>query len=209
MGFQTKEKLRAELRSFFGLTILNLVIAALVLGLGISTTITHLLDVIETENLLPLSVLLMGLGVAALAAGFYWIIQVAQIVDGVDDLKAANDRLGKGDGEQATSLFIDMLAYYRSNKTTVSRMAVLGKIGGALFLIVGAIGLVQAGVSIISSGVLADNLSQLVGGIMALGVGIAGLLISRYFSIYSKVWDARLQETTKIEDALQHELEAN
>lgn len=209
MGFQTKEKLRAELRSFFGLTILNLVIAALVLGLGISTTITHLLDVIETENLLPLSVLLMGLGVAALAAGFYWIIQVAQIVDGVDDLKAANDRLGKGDGEQATSLFIDMLAYYRSNKTTVSRMAVLGKIGGALFLIVGAIGMVQAGVSIISSGVLADNLSQLVGGIMALGVGIAGLLISRYFSIYSKVWDARLQETTKIEDALQHELEAN
>jgi len=209
MAFQTKEKLRAELRSFFGLTILNLAIAALVLALGISTTITNLLDAIETENLLPLSVLLMGLGVAALVAGFYWIMQVVQIVDGVDDLRTAYDRLGKGDGERATSLFIDMLAYYRSNKTTVSRMAVLGKIGGALFLIVGAIGIVQAGVSIISSGLLADNLSQLVGGVTALGVGIAGLLISRYFSIYSKVWDARLQETTKIEDALQLELEAN
>jgi hypothetical protein len=209
MEFQTKEKLRAELRSFFGLTILNLAIAALVLALGISTTITNLLDAIETESLLPLSILLMGLGVAALAAGFYWIMQVVQIVDGVDDLRTAYDRLGKGDGERATSLFIDMLAYYRSNKTTVSRMAVLGKIGGALFLIVGAIGIVQAGVSIISSGLLADNLSQLVGGVTALGVGMAGLLISRYFSIYSKVWDARLQETTKIEDALQLELEAN
>jgi hypothetical protein len=49
----------------------------------------------------------------------------------------------------------------------------------------------------------------LVGGLTAFGVGIAGLLISRYFSIYSRVWDARLQETAKVEDALEHEMGAN
>jgi len=60
----------------------------------------------------------------------------------------------------------------------------------------------------VSSGVMAENIGQLVGGLVALGVGIAGVLISRYFSLYTKVWDARLQETTKIEEVLEKKLEA-
>jgi hypothetical protein len=144
----------------------------------------------------------------AIGAGFYWIIQIAEIMDGVDDVKTAYDTLGNEDQEQAAGLIIKMLAHYRSNRTTISRMVVLGRIGGALFLVVGGLGMIGAGASILSSGLMAENISQLVGGLVAFGVGIAGMLISRYFSIYSKVWDTRLEESARVESALELQLEA-
>ncbi len=209
MEQDTKAKLRAELRSFFGLTILNLALAAIVMAIGISATVTNVLALIDGSQVQPLSILLMGLGVAAMAAGFYWLLQVVEIVDGVSELKVSYDRLGEGDGEQATSLFVRMLAYYRSNRLTVSRMKVLGRLGGALFIVMGAIGVIQAMATMASSGILTENITQLVGGVVAAAVGIAGFLVARYFSLYSKVWDSRLQEAAKIEDALRQKLEAN
>jgi hypothetical protein len=178
------------------------------LPLGISLAVTQLLGMVDAWQIDPLSVLMVGLGAVAIGAGFYWIIQIAEIMDGVDDIKTAYDKLEEGSQEQAAGLIIKMLAHYRSNKTTISRMVVLGRIGGALFLIVGSLGIIAAGASILSSGLMAENLGQLVGGMIALGVGIAGMLISRYFSIYSKVWNARLEETTKIENALEQQLGA-
>ncbi len=208
MEFEKREKFKTELRSFFGLTILNLVIGALMLALGISLAVTRLLGMVDAGQIDPLSVLMVGLSAVAIGAGFYWIIQIAEIMDGVDDVKAACDTLENGSQEQAAGLTIKMLAHYRSNRTTISRMVVLGRVGGALFLIVGGLGMIGAGASILSSGLMAENSSQLVGGIVAFGVGVAGLLISRYFSIYSKVWDARLEETARIENALEQQLGA-
>ena len=208
MEFETKKKFKAELRSFFGLTILNLMIGAIILALGMSLAIINVLDLMETGQIALVPIVQIGLGVAAIAAGFYWIIQIAEIMDGVDEIQTTFDEIGEGDGEKATSLIIKMMAHYRSKKTTISRMVVLGRIGGALFLITGALGTISAGSSMASSGIMAENIGQLVGGITAFGVGIAGLLISRYFSIYSRVWDARLEETAKVEGALEHELEA-
>jgi hypothetical protein len=208
MEFETREKFKTELRSFFGLTILNLVIGALMLALGISLAVTRLLGMVDAGQIDPLSVLMVGLGAVAIGAGLYWIIQIAEIMDGVDDVRTAYDKLENGSQEQSAGLTIKMLAHYRSNRTTISRMVVLGRIGGALFLIVGGLGMISAGASILSSGLMAENLSQLVGGMVAFGVGVAGLLISRYFSIYSKVWDARLEGTARIENALEQQLEA-
>lgn len=209
MEFETKEKFKKELWSFFGLTILNLVIAALAMGLGISTTLTNLFGMIESSQIQAIMVLLMAIGIMATIAGLYWLLQIAEIIDGVDDLKTAYDGLRDGDGEEATGLFVKMLAYYRSNKSIVSRMILLGRVGGILFLLVGGIGMLQAGASMVSSGVLTENLTQLLGGVTAFAVGIAGFVISRYFSIYSKIWDTRLQETAHIEETLKQKLEAH
>jgi len=208
MEFETREKFKTELRSFFGLTVLNLIIGALMLALGISLAVTRLLGMVDAGQFDPLSVLMVGLGAVAIGAGFYWIIQIAEIMDGVDDIRTAYDKLESGSQEQAAGLTIKMLAHYRSNKTIISRMVVLGRIGGALFLIVGGLGMIGAGASILSSGLMTESLGQLVGGVVAFGVGVAGLLISRYFSLYSKVWDARLEETARIENALEQQLGA-
>ncbi|MDD1747866.1 MAG: hypothetical protein LUQ16_08900 [Methanomassiliicoccales archaeon] len=208
MEYGLKQKFKTELRSFFGLTILNLMIGAMMLALGISLAVTHLLGMVDAGRIDPLSVLLVGLGAMAIGAGFYWIIEIAEIIDGVDDLRTAYEGLDDGDQDHLTGLSIKMMAYYRSNKSTISRMIMLGRIGGGIFLILGALGVIGAGSSIASSGILLENTGQLVGGVIAFGVGIAGLLVSRYFSIYARLWDARLHESAKIEDALEHELEA-
>ena len=208
MEINTIERFKAELRSFFGLTILNLVIGAMMLALGISLAVTRMLGMMDLGQIDPLSVLFVGLGAAAIGAGFYWIIQISEILDGVDEIKTAYDALDNGEEAQAAGPIIKMMAHYRSNKTTISRMIVLGKVGGALFIITGALGVVGAWASMVSSGFMAENIGQLAGGLVALGVGIAGVLISRYFSLYTKVWDARLQETIKIEEVLEKKLEA-
>jgi hypothetical protein len=207
MEFETKGKFKAELRSFFGLTILNLVSAALILALGMSLSITQLLDMIDAGHFDPFSAVLLGLGVIAIAGGFYWIMKIAEIMDGIDDIQTAYDELGEDERDTVTSLIIRMMAYYRSNKPTISRMIALGRIAGILFLIAGALSMISAGASIASGGFDAESIGQLSGAITAIGVGIAGLLASRYFTIYSRVWDARLQETIRIEEALERKLE--
>jgi hypothetical protein len=210
MEMDTRKKFKDEVRSFFGLTILNLVIGALVMALGISLATTRVLDLIETGRLLAIPLVLIGLGIIAIACGFYWIIKIAEIMDGIDDIKTAYDKLSKdGDQDPITCLIIQMMAYYRTNKSTISKMIILGRIGGILFLIAGTIGIISSLAPIASEDVLLENIGQLIGGIIEVGLGITGLVVAHFFVIYSKVWDTRLQETMKIEDALQQKLEAS
>jgi hypothetical protein len=208
MEFEKKGKFKVELRTFFSLTILNVVVAALTLALGISLSVTPMLDMIDVGKFDPFSVILIGLGIAAIAGGFYWLMEIVEIMDGIDEIKTAYDELGEDEKEAVTSLIVRMMAYYRSNKPTISRMIALGRIGGILFLIAGAVGMISGGASIASSGVMAENVGQLFGAVISFGVGIAAHLISRYFSTYSRTWDARLKETMKIEEALEQKLEA-
>jgi hypothetical protein len=207
MEVNTKEKFRTELRSFFGLTILNLMIGAMMLALGIALAVTTLLGMVDLGQVDLVSVLLVGLGAVGMGAGFYWVLQIAQIMDGVDDIKTAYEELGEGEQEKIAGLVVKMMANYRSNQQTVSRMIVLGKIGGALFMAAGVLGMIGAGASMASEGVVLETISQLVSGVMAFGVGVAGLILSRIFSSYTKVWDARLREAAKIEAALGQKLE--
>ena len=204
-----KTKFKNEIRGFFALVVFNIVIAALVLALGMSLGITQLLTLIETGALLPIPLLLIGPSLIAIAAGFYWIIKTAEILDGITDITTAYEKIQKnGDQVQITGLIIEMMAHYRSKQPTISKMTILGRIGGILFLLAGAIGLINTTIDILSSGILIEGASQLVGGIIAIGVGVASLIIARYFKTYSGVWDTRLQETTKIENTLQQQLEA-
>lgn len=208
MEMDTRKRFKDEVRSFFGLTILNLMIAAMILALGISLVTTQVLDLIGSGHLQMMPFVLMGLGFAAVACGFYWIIKIAEIIDGIDDIKTAYDKfIRENDQEPITHLIIQMMAHYRANRTTVSRMAALGRVGGVLFLAVGAIGLAGGLTAVASDGLLWETAGQLVAGIMAIGVGIGGLVIAHYFTVYSKVWTKRLDGTALIEDALQSKLE--
>ncbi len=207
---ETRKKFKEELWSYFGLTILNLVIAALILALGISLGIMQILDMVESSRILVIPAILLSLGLMAVAFGFYWLIKVAEIIDGVDDIKTAFEKIdGSANQETITDLIIKMMAHYRANKSTISQMIVMGRVGGFLFLLAGGIGMIGAVIQIATSGFDLIYVGQLIGGATAFGVGVAGLAAARYFSIYSRIWDARLQEGAKAEDLLQQTLEAN
>jgi len=207
---ETRKRFKEELWSYFGLTILNLVIAALILALGISLGIMQILDMVESSRILVIPAILLSLGLMAVAFGFYWLIKVAEIIDGVDDIKTAFERIeGSANQEAITDLIIKMMAHYRANKPTILQMIVMGRVGGFLFLLAGGIGMIGAVIQIATSGFDLIYVGQLIGGATAFGVGVAGLAAARYFSIYSRIWDARLQEGAKAEDLLQQTLEAN
>lgn len=208
MGLNPMMRLKKEMRSFFGLTVMNLALAAMALGLGVALIIPNLTEMWETGHLLALPLLNVAVGLASGVLGLVWLTQTAEILDGFDDVRTAYGDLKEGDAESMTGLAINMTAYYRSNKPIISRMAILARVGAFLFIITGAASMVSAGASIAASGLLVENGLQLLGGIIATGVGITGLFLSHYFSIYSKVWDTRLQEAQRVEEALQEQMEA-
>jgi hypothetical protein len=207
MNEKTTHQFKVELRSFFAIIVLNLMFAALALGLGISTFIIQILAMIEAGTLLITSLILMIAGALAFTLGFLWIIVCAELLDGISDITSAYDRVKKdADDEHVTGLIIKLLAQYRSKKPSIQRMTLLATIGGAVFIIGGASGVIQAAADPFLTSTVLDLL-RLGGGMINIIIGIASLIIVRYFHTYTRVWDTRLQETTKAEETLTKKLE--
>ena len=206
MNEQTTHQFKAELRSFFAIIIFNMMFAALALGMGISVFITQILTMIEAETLLFTPILYMIVSASAFILGFFWIIVCAELLDGIDDITSAYDDIKKNaDDEHITDLIIRLLAQYRSKKTSIQRMTLFATIGGIVFIIGGTLGVILALADPLLTPAALDLL-QIGGGIVNIGIGIASLMISRYFRGYTRVWDRRLQKTTKVEEQLMEKL---
>jgi len=207
---ELKTKCKNEIRSFFGLTLVNLVIAALIMALGIGLGVTQLLALVELGTIQLLPLLLISAGFIAAIAGVYWLIKTAEILDGVEDISSSCEQISKHDNQdQVTGVLVQMIAHYRKNQPIIDKMNILGRIGGVLFLAGGSLSLVYTVNTLLTSGIGIESISQLAGGIIAIGVGIGSLLIVKYFKRYSGVWVARLQEEHNIEEALKKKLETS
>lgn len=206
---EIKTKCKNEIRSFFGLTLVNLVIAALIMAFGIGLGVTQLLALLELGTIQIIPLLLITAGFMAAIAGVYWLIKTAEILDGVEDISSSCEQISKQDNQdQVTGVLVQMIAHYRKNQPIIDTMNILGRIGGVLFLVAGSLSLVYAVNTLLTSGIVIEGISQLAGSIMAFGVGIGSLLIAKYFKRYSRVWVARLQEEPSIQEALKKKLEA-
>ena len=206
---ELKTKCKNEIRSFFGLALVNLVIAALIMALGIGLGVTQLLALVELGTIQLLPLLLISAGFIAAVAGVYWLIKTAEILDGVEDISSSCEQISPPDDQdQLTGVLVQMIAHYRKNQPIIDTMNILGRIGGVLFLVGGSLSLVYAVNTLLTSGIVIEGISQLAGSIMAFGVGIGSLLIAKYFKRYSGVWVARLQEEPSIQEALKKKLEA-
>jgi len=207
---ELKTKCKNEIRSFFGLTLVNLVIAALIMALGIGLGVTQLLALVELGTIQLIPLLLVSAGFIAAIAGVYWLIKTAEILDGVEDISSTCEQISKHDDQdQVTGVLVQMIAHYRKNQPIIDTMTILGRIGGVLFLVAGSMSLVYGVNTLLTSGIVIESVSQLAGSIMAFGVGIGSLLIAKYFKRYSGVWVARLQEEHSIQEALKKKLEAS
>ncbi len=207
---EIKIKCKNEIRSFFGLTLINIVVAALIMALGIGFGITQLLAVINSGEILLTPLFLIGAGFTAVIAGVYWLTKTAEILDGIDQINSTYEQLPQHPNQdQVTNVFVEMLAHYRKNKPLIGTMTSLGRISGVIFIIVGCLSLIYAGYTLLVSGIVIEGLSQLAGGIIAACVGIGSFLIAKYFKSYAGVWETRLQMEPTIQDALKKQLEGN
>ena len=207
---ELKTKCKNEIRSFFGLTLVNIVIAALIMAFGIALGVTQLLTLLELAKIQLMPVLLISAGVIAVIAGVYWLIKTAEILDGVENINSAWEQISTHDNqEQITGVLVQMIAHYRKNQTIIDTMSILGRIGGVIFLVAGSLSLVYAVNILLTTGIVIESISQLAGSIIAFGVGIGSLLIAKYFKRYSGVWQSRLQEEHNIQETLKKKLETS
>lgn len=209
MNNETERKFRSELRSFFGLIMLNMLTVFGAVGMGIVLIVLMLILGAQSGDIFAPYFVLVPLGAAAVACGVYWLIQTIDLTKGVTDIYKAYNDLPKDEAgdETITAMMIKMTALYRTNRPLIARMKVLGVISGVALIVLGALLLAGELWTIQTSGFVLDNIDNLIRGGITMAVGVAGLITARYFSIYSKVWDARMGKAARIEDVLRQKLE--
>lgn len=78
----TENNFKSELRSFFGLIMLNLVTAAMAIGLGVALVVTILMERVQAGDIFVPSLLLIPLGAIALVCGIIWGCSIEEGLQG-------------------------------------------------------------------------------------------------------------------------------
>jgi hypothetical protein len=194
-----------ELRSFFGVTLLNLALGALAIAFGVQVIVTTL----EQGGILGLIPLIQILaGGAGVALGLLWILSCTQILKGIVPLRKEYRAVEKPISRVAlTELIIQMVSLYRDNRRTVSIMILAGTLCGCSLFVLGlATGVEVFEIYLGGITFTLNNLLVIPAMVLTLGVALASLLSSWYFSKFARVWNQRLHEIEKSEHALKTEL---
>jgi hypothetical protein len=205
---------RTETRHFFLISILNLVFAAIAIAIGVQYMVTAILSQ-TIDPVIPGFPVILGLrifsGAIALICfglGISWILSTVEIFEGIvtikDDLEKAGDAITD---ERLTCLIVRMLAHYRDNHKTIRTMILVCTLGGGCFFVLGIANSLK--VLSVSAGGFAftlDNLLLIPAMLLTLGIALASLLSSYYFSKFAKVWDRRIHEIEESECTLKKKL---
>ena len=205
---------RTEIRQFFLISLLNLVFAAIAIAIGVQYVVTAILSqtidpAIPGFPVIPgLRIFTGAIGLICFGLGISWILSTVRIFEGIvtikDDLEKAGDAITD---ERLTCLIVRMLAHYRDNHKTIRTMILVCTLGGGCFFVIGIANSLK--VLSISSGGFAftlDNLLLIPAMLLTLGIALASLLSSYYFSKFAKVWDRRLHEIEESECTLKKKL---
>lgn len=201
-----------ELRSFFALSVLNIVFAALTMALGISTVTTQAARMIA-EGAYVLSSPGLLLGVIAAVVGFMWLPESARMLGDVTSLQD-EARTAEGNGDEAgLRLMIGMIALYRNQRSTVQRMILVSKAGGAVFLVLGLFNLAIVLMAFAARPPLAGASDPVMlavgvaGAAINIAIGVAALYTSILIGRYSSAWEARLEDSERAGSVLDRTLE--
>ena len=202
------ENLSNEMNSFRGTVMANLIGGALTLAFAVSTTVTLVFTLINTNFSVTPDVLFNGVKIVGLALGLRWIISTAEIFSDFDDLFGDYQTIkNQMTPEQATRLIIHNLAFYRDNKEVLQRLKLGSKITGTFLLLMAA----QQVYSIMTNPTILNSTTwtamSIVGLVSMLGVGLLGLLSPIYFDKYSATWDERQAKIESSEKIFEEKIE--
>jgi hypothetical protein len=197
-----------EIRSFWILSILNLVFAAITMAYGIMFIVTRLQEMANAGTLSILPLIIVIVGFAAALLGIKWILASVEIFSSIEELKSAYDaKKGQMTQEESTGFIIQMMAQYRTNKATIHTMILVCTAGGCCFLVLG----IMSSIEFVSAGLTSgkDTLNYLLipSALLTLGIAMVSLLCSYYFRKYASVWDRRLSEISRSENVLEKIME--
>ncbi len=198
---------KEEIRSFWRLSLWNLVFGSMVMAFGIMFVVTRVQAMVLAGTISPLPVITVAVGLVAAGVGMKWILSSVKIFRGVKEVKNASDAAGAGATEEdLTGFRIRMMAQYREKKTIIHTMMLVSLVGGACFLGLGVANVVQIAIAI-GAGTLPENYLLVPAALLNLAIGGICLLNSLYFRRYSSVWDRRLGEISRSEKVLADAME--
>jgi hypothetical protein len=210
MHEQTFNQFRTEIRHFFLVSLLNLVFSAIAIAIGVQYIVTAILGqtldpTIPGFPVIPGIRLLTGvIAMCCFGLGIRWILSTVRIFEGVvtikDDLRRDGDPITD---YRLTCLIVRMLAHYRDNGKTIRTMILVCTLGGVCFFVLGIANSLKV-LSVTSGGFAftLDNLLLIPAMLLTLGIALASLLSSYYFSKFSQTWDLRLHEIDESECTL-------
>lgn len=195
-----------ELTSFFVLVLLNLALGAMAMAFGVQFIVTTMMPARETPSVL-LSAARIFIGAAGIVVGFFWIQTSAKILRGIKNIrKEYRHRTTPVPDETITGWIIAVLTHYRENRTVIRRMAIIGTIGGIIFLALGVANLVE-GIQALAAAGQGPGYLALIAAAINLTIGLVTIHFAKGFRRYSEVWDMRLDRAGKGEESLKRALE--
>jgi len=199
-----------EIRSFWIVSILNLVFAAITMAYGIMFIVTRLQEMIQAGSLLLVPLIIVIVGFSAAVLGIKWILASVEIFSSIEELKSAYDaKKGVMTMEDTTGFIIQMINQYRTNRDTIRTMILVCTAGGCCFLVLGIMSSIEFVSAGLTSGMATLNYLLIPSALLSLGIAIVSLLCSYYFRKYTSVWDIRLSEISRLETILAKTMEQN
>lgn len=205
MTVDISKQFTSELRSFFSVTFLNVVLGAFVLAFGIQ----GIVNALEQGGNLEIYYLIQGVaGVTGAALGSLWILSSARILKEIIPLRREYREVEKPVSRDALiDLIIWMVSLYRDNRGNVQIISIASMLSAVSIFVLGlitsleAFGLDWGGITF-----TLNNLQVIPVMALTLGVVLASLLSSRYFSRFAGIWNSRLHDIERSEHGLKTRL---
>lgn len=198
-----------ELRSFYLVTLLNVVFSALAVAFGVQYIVMSITGLTGGQTVSPLRVATAAVSMVAFGLGISWIISSARLMSGLNSIRSAcMNKKGPVPAEVTTGGIVRMIAHYRANKKTIRMMILVCTIGGFCILTLGIIS--SAGffsIGLLSGTITLNSYLVLPAALLSLGIAIVSLVSSYYFMKFSKAWDLREDKLSRSEPKLAEALE--
>jgi amino acid transporter len=205
----TVQKLQHELNSLQGLSIINIVAAAMALAFGAYFAMPTLITIATTLTVEITQIGLVVLGLIAFVAGIRWLVSCAEMIDAGSDISESlkeHKKNGTIDDDTLTGLIVKMTATYRENKPALKMMINISKVAGVCFALLSVYTLVTLITGVLSGVALWTTITLIVSLGINLAIAVACFIIPKFFSKYTIIWDKRLEEAAKAEEELKKQL---
>jgi hypothetical protein len=208
MNTDTVSQFKTELNSFFVLVLLNMVFGALTMAFGIQYMVTSVMGLSSGHTGTVFRIFAGTLSLVCFGIGLAWVLASARILKGITAVRREYNKCPEPvPAEILTGWIVRIMTHYRKNKETIRWMTLICALGGCIFLVLGILNIVQGIAALSGSGGPEMGVLAFVAAGINLTIGCSSLLFASWFKKYTEVWDHRMDEAARSEDALRLALE--
>lgn len=199
---------KTEIRHFSYVSLFNLTFAGIAIAFGVSYMVAAVFGLTLDPMMIRFPMLFGAVAMISFGLGISWLLTTARVFEGIVNIKGKLESEGETiTGERLTCLIVRMFAHYRDNRKTLRTMILISILCGGCYLVVGiSIGLEFMRIFWTGADFTLTSYLHIPSLLVTLGIALASLLSSYYFSKFAKVWDRRLHEIDESECTLKKKL---